>query len=110
MESDAATIWMLVGIAVTLGGIILLQGAASNRRMDRMEQRLVQRLDRTDQQMNQRLDRTDQQMSQRMDRMDQKMDDIRDRLARLEVIVDFIRLGMQLPRPPELAAEGPKDQ
>ena len=88
MESDAATIWILVGIAVTLGGIILLQGAASNRQMDRMEQRL----------------------NQRMDRMDQKTDDIRDRLARLEVIVDFIRLGMQLPRPPELAAEGPKEQ
>ncbi len=99
MSSELQIDFGVAALAIALASLVASMWFSLNRQMGDITR-----------QMTQRMDRMDQQMTQRMDRMDQRMDDIRDRLARLEVIVDFIRLGMQLPRPPELAAEGPKEQ
>ncbi len=119
MESEVDTVWAMAGLAVALAGLILIQGVSFNRRMDRRMDLMTQRMDQMQKQMNRRMD----QMDKRMNLMDQRMNliqqqqvtmlqqigDIRERLAGLEVLVEIIRSGLQLPRMdelPDLSAKG----
>lgn len=113
MESISAELIAILGVGLTLGLVLLRQGARLDRRIDRLEEQTKQRFDKLEEQTKQRFDkleeRTDLRFNRLEERTDQRFDkleehvtaldadlrgqmgEVRERMAKLEGLLEGLR-------------------
>ncbi len=102
MESISAELIAILGVGLTLGLIMLRQGARLDRRIDRLEEQTKQRFDKLEERTDLRFNRLEERTDQRFDKLEEhvtaldadlrgQMGEVRERMAKLEGLLEGLR-------------------